>query len=42
MEWMVSQDYSGTDNGINGKSTFIDHFIIIIIIIIMNSLFIDS
>jgi hypothetical protein len=26
MEWMVSQDYSGTDNGINGKSTFINHF----------------
>jgi hypothetical protein len=37
----VSQDHSGTDHGINGKSTFLNHFIIIIIIII-NSLFMDS
>jgi hypothetical protein len=40
---MVSQDYNGTDHGINGKSTFVNYFIIIIIIIIIiNSLFIDS
>ena len=41
---MVSQDYNGTDHGVNGKSTFVNYFIIIIIIIIIiiNSLFIDS
>jgi hypothetical protein len=32
---MVSQDNNGTDHGINGKSTFVNYFIIIIIIIII-------
>jgi hypothetical protein len=39
---MVSQDYNGTDHGVNGKSTFVNYFIIIIIIIIIKSLFIDN